>query len=364
MRAATWSSCVAIVVALCCPVSAEVLYDVVPLKSILPPQGGEIKLIQDLNDRGDMVGTWSRPREWGGGSSAFVYVNGQFVDLKPLAGRESSAMSINNLGQVVGNMSRKSGAQYISIPYLYHDGTFERLDALCDPGADAFAINDLGQVVGRARYGEGAPPFLYTDGLITRLPTFGGTWGEAMDINNRGQIVGDAMASDNCHAFLYADGVMHDIGALLPYDFSTANAVNEAGQVVGTYSSSYSFEWCAFLYEDGRVIDLGHLGDLEYAVANDINDAGQIVGKADSAFLWTDGTMVDLNDLIDPGLEIRFRSAEAINNHGQILCYGKDNDYYLLTPLGERQHTPAPAPALLVAGGLAALLARRCGRRR
>jgi len=345
---------VAVVVALCHPVSAEILYEPIPLESIVP-EGGGLFDVDDVNDRGDLIGRWRRPRELGGGIGPFAYIDMEFIDLRLLTGPGSRALDLNNAGQVMGTMGVKDDAQAL---FLYDDGAIKVLSVPGDPRASAFAMNDLGQIVGRARYGVGAPPFLYADGEITRLPTFGGSWGEAMDINNRGQIVGDAMASDNCHAFLYTDGVMHDIGALLPYDFSTALAVNEAGQVVGTYASSYSAGWYGFLYEDGRVIDLGHLGDRQYAVANDINDAGQVIGKADAPFLWSDGVMVDLNDLVDPALGLRLVTAEAINNRGQILC-GDDDKSYLLTPVGEPHHTPTPAAAPLLAAGLAALLARR-----
>src|SRR5439155_4165211 len=61
-----------------------------------------------------------------------------------------------------------------------------------------------------------------------------------------------------------------------------------------------------------------------------INDADQVVGWSGDGtlvahgFLWDKGKMQDLNDLVptDSGWEIA--QAAAINNSGQIACYGRN----------------------------------------
>ena len=83
----------------------------------------------------------------------------------------------------------------------------------------------------------------------------------------------------------------------------------------------------AFLYVNSRFTDLGSLGGaLSYASA--INDAGQIVGtstlagadpQAQRAFLYVDGAMHDLNDLVEP-LPLLLSEARKINNRGQIIA--------------------------------------------
>ena len=70
------------------------------------------------------------------------------------------------------------------------------------------------------------------------------------------------------------------------------------------------------------MIDLGILPGADRSAASDINDAGQIVGQAggglDSAFIWQNGTMTDLNDLISDSAGVHVVSGNAINNQGEI----------------------------------------------
>jgi probable HAF family extracellular repeat protein len=73
-----------------------------------------------------------------------------------------------------------------------------------------------------------------------------------------------------------------------------------------------------------------------------INDLGQVVGNstlsdlAVHAFLYQNGTMYDLNNLIVPGNGVVLESAVGINNEGQIIANGSDNNgalrAFLLTP--------------------------------
>jgi probable HAF family extracellular repeat protein len=103
--------------------------------------------------------------------------------------------------------------------------------------------------------------------------------------------------------------------------------------------------------------DLGTLGG-SWSGAAGINNAGEIVGGSllvtdtDShAFLYSKGSMKDLNSLIDPAsplaMQVHLTSAVAINRRGQILANGFDvqsnvDGSYLLTPRhcsDKRSHT-------------------------
>ena len=86
---------------------------------------------------------------------------------------------------------------------------------------------------------------------------------------------------------------------------------------------------------------LGTLGGSD-SNAYGINDSGEVVGSADTgtathAFVYSDGTMVDLNSLIDPNAGWVLTDAFAINDGGLIVGdginpEGKD-DAFLLTPV-------------------------------
>ena len=89
-----------------------------------------------------------------------------------------------------------------------------------------------------------------------------------------------------------------------------ANVVNNRGQVAGVSAMSGNTATHAFLWtrERGKMLDLGTLpGDVNSAALG-INDRGEMVGASfgaagpingnPRAFLWKDGGMTDLNDLI------------------------------------------------------------------
>lgn len=107
--------------------------------------------------------------------------------------------------------------------------------------------------------------------------------------------------------------------------------------------------------------DLGSLGGN--SSAGDINILGQVVGLAtvngeNRAFLYTNGTMIDLNTLIDPASGWVLNSANAINDFGQIAGTGTFNGQqraFLLTPVPE----PSSVVMLLVGGGVVSAYRKR-----
>ena len=115
------------------------------------------------------------------------------------------------------------------------------------------------------------------DPTIVDLGSLGGgdQSGSANAVNNNGQIVGSYSTANGYRAFLYSNGVMTNLGTLGGTD-SYATTINEVGQVAG-YSNSASGQRHAFLYSNGVMTDLGTLGGTaSYAV--DINGAGRSPG--------------------------------------------------------------------------------------
>jgi probable HAF family extracellular repeat protein len=142
------------------------------------------------------------------------------------------------------------------------------------------------------------------------------------------------------HAFLYKDGQMRDLGT--PGVISAvATSINNVGEIAGVLTTT-SGERQSFLYKDGQVIDLGTLGG-NYSDTYNINDGGEIVGYSytasmdeQHAFLYQEGQMKDLNDLIPAESGWKLWDAFAINNQGQIVGGGDKQEgfhAYLLTPV-------------------------------
>lgn len=82
---------------------------------------------------------------------------------------------------------------------------------------------------------------------------------------------------------------------------------------------------------------------LLHSEATGINESAQIVGTCwgpgagDLAgFIWQDGVLRDLDDLIDPKAEVRINLALAMNESGQIVGDTSGVDAVLLTPRSDR----------------------------
>ncbi len=184
------------------------------------------------------------------------------------------------------------------------------------------------------------------------LGTLGGSFSEATGINNRGDVVGfSSIPTQNegvlpagypSHPFLYRHGLMHDLGTL-GGSSGEANAINDLGEIVGWSATASNAETHAFLYSNGKMTDLGTLGNSDepfngigpqpYSSASAINNWGQIVGTSlstngEHAFLYSNGRMTDLNDLVPltyvNGLAgfVMLTYARGINDWEQIVGEG------------------------------------------
>jgi len=150
------------------------------------------------------------------------------------------------------------------------------------------SVNDTGQAVGYADNSKNGRPhaFLYSgSGPMQDLGTLGGTDSYAWDINSSGDIVGDASTSDGAlHAFLYSgSGPMQDLGTLVGDSESVAWGLNNRGQIVRRSDSGNSGFHAVLWSASGAIQDLNTLIDPSskwiLEDANAINDAGQIVGS-------------------------------------------------------------------------------------
>jgi probable HAF family extracellular repeat protein len=168
---------------------------------------------------------------------------------------------------------------------------------------------------------------------------------QAHAINDKMQVVGYSVLLDLVSATLYQKGKTRELEGLWGPEV-LANAINNQGIVVG-YSSIRPggvLNAHACLWQRGadrRAVDLGSLGGR--SVATDINDQKQVVGWSSTsdapwqrlAFLWRNGEMLSLRDLIPQDSGWTLTTDNAINNKGQIVGTGIINGKkhaFLLTP--------------------------------
>ncbi len=272
-----------------------------------------------INDSGRVVGAAAFGGS--GGQSAFVYDEQNGIrDLGTLGGLRSRALDINGSGQVVGwsEIAITDNEDCCCIPFfiycgvlhafLWDDGEMIDLGTFGGQNSRASKINDFGHVIGYAELAgesEIAHAFLYKDEQMIDLGTLGGATSWPSDINNAGQVVGwsDIVGADGVsHAFLYTDGEMLDLGTL-GGDASWARDISDLGQVVGS-AELMDGRVQGFLWEAGVMTGLGTIGSLD-SKASHINNAGQILGsfavedegpftQTHRLFLWEQGVMFDL----------------------------------------------------------------------
>jgi probable HAF family extracellular repeat protein len=241
--------------------------------------------------------------------------------------------------------------------FFYSNGTKTDLGRL--PGlysmynSAARGLNDAGQVVGGAFFTDGSGyehAFLWDfQNGIQNLGALGGQFSYAYGINASGQVVGDVDVTEDDsvrHAFVWdSQNGMQDLNSLIPpnsgLELNQARAINDAGQIVGSAGDYPQIQ--AYLYSAGTVTGLGFLPGFVNSAAAAINNAGQVVGTVWNfsnpkahAFVYADGAMADLNDLVPPDSGLTLGGASGINNAGQIACTATDamshSHAVLLTP--------------------------------
>lgn len=174
------------------------------------------------------------------------------------------------------------------------DGQQQTVDEIGEPGQDtyAIAINDSKVVVGyvrRSRYTF--DPFVWRNGTMTLIPDF-------------------------------------------PYR-SVAQAINNnaSPKVLGRARNLASGGYDVFVWQDSNTTVLPVLEGQNYNLANAISDGGDIVGESgESAVIWRDNVIYDLNTLLDAPLGTNLNNAIDINRQGRILVRADDGFYYLLVP--------------------------------
>jgi probable HAF family extracellular repeat protein len=279
-----------------------------------------------------------------------LYSNGQLKDITPPDGKDGEAWGINNAGHVVGRVGLcnmvNGNCQGYSRAFIYRNGQIEILGTLGGRDSWGWAINDSGQVSGESDSGgpsSNRHAVIFQNGVIQDVNAIIGTTSSfARSINNGGGVVGRASSTTNFGAFIHSNGntVFFDGNG-------SSNDINDSGQVVGGCCSNDDGKRLAILFSNGVRQELGSLSPQRmYHDAMAINNSGQIVGVSatsgipfssndERAFVYSNGVMQDLNDLIPAGSGWILNVASDINSAGQIVGNGKLNGEdraFLLTP--------------------------------
>ena len=327
--------------------------------SFLDTLGGTYNSATGINDSGQVVG-WSMTT-LDTERHATLWNNGTVTDIGNPVG-SSSASSINASGQVA--MSQTPPPPYTSFQstekaVVWFNGT--QTTAF---GGTAAGINASGNLVGSTS--ESYPNARAWDGVNVINPATDSPSSSANAINDSGQIVGWAYHfGGGPRAFLWNGSVTVDLGTLGGLN-SFANSINNSGQVVGAADTS-SGERHATIWNNGVATDLGTFGGAS-SYANGINTSGQIVGAyIGGAALWSDGTFTDLNSFLsasDVAAGWRLASANAINDSGSIVGYASNNllgitsQAFLLSSVAAVPEADTSG-MLLIGIGLLSFVARR-----
>jgi len=302
--------------------------------------GGKTIHVYGLNDEGLATGMATRHDEDNDGV-AFLSLAGTMRGMK-YKGISTIGRAVNNHGVVAGH----NGYKFIGPEF--QAWTWERgqrrniIDANGTYAGFAYDINDAGQVA--------ADGFIY-DGTLTRIPAPQGyAWTQANAINQQGDAVGwhDGNPEQGRRAFTWFDGVMTvlDIPAAWAHE---ARGVNDLRQVCGTLRGGERMQDRAFIWHEGTLTELGTVAGGAGARAQALNNAGIVVGEArrppprqwqpatQCAFVWLEGSMHDMNELLDAGAHgWELLSAADINNRGQIVGQGRYNGVdraFIATPI-------------------------------
>ena len=354
------------------PGSGDTPYHVTNLQSL----GGTSSVGYSVNDRGWVAGRSNLPGNQT--RHATLWRKGALTDLGTLGGANSAVLwPVKNVRGIVTGIAQTAEPDPLNekwscgfffpaatgrgtrcLGFKWKNGVMTRLPTLGGTHGFATGSNNLGQTVGWAENTMHDPTCALPqvlqfravmwgprNGQISELPPLpGDSVSAATALNDHSQVVGISGICDQAagrfsaiHNVLWENGNPVDIGDLGGVAWNTPMAISQDGDVVGFANASAAdegnFNPRAFLRIKGQLIqNLGTLPGDVTSQALGINRWRQAVGQSCDvddncrAFLWQNGVMTDLNDLVGFGYNDVLTTANDIDDFGRITGQGFDDD--------------------------------------
>jgi probable HAF family extracellular repeat protein len=279
--------------------------------------GYEESRVSSINNFGAVVGNIFDPNyyafKWENGQTTILplpaplpqYPDSQFI--------ESYAAAINDNGDIGGHVATNE----YSTSCIWHMSVASAIpETITDSATMPIQMNDLNNPLQAVLHWRGYLTFLWDNGSFeTILEDFEDNFEYSFPyaINDLGQIVGSMNNYDGYYfPYLWENGQLFDLNELVTEEpigtLWYATDINNFSQIVGRISD-YPYE-SSFLFDQGQITDLGFKG------ARAINDSGHVIGLN---FLYKNGQVFNLYDLIETNIAYTSFEAIDINNAGQII---------------------------------------------
>jgi hypothetical protein len=206
--------------------------------------------------------------------------------------------------------------------FTFSGGVYRDINPPGSAGTAVAGINNQGAVAGQFQVGPTSEGFVEQGGIYNTIIFPGSALTVVQAINDSGVLTGDYLTNGPgpvaFYGFIESAGVYHTISPPDPTNTSTfVSGINQSGQVVGSFNDAAGAS--GFIYANGAYTTLNVPGAL-FTSANAINDAGVVVGQwspggpnPNDSFTYSGGVYTLINR---PGAD--FTSATAINDHGDI----------------------------------------------